>query len=173
MNVTVYTSPTCGYCHQAKAFLTQKGIKFRERDVSVDGDAAEYIVQRTGQRGVPVIVIDDQVVIGFNRVRLEQLLAHNGKPVRLHFGLKIADACKIMQKSNSVPIFGAYIGAVSPSSLGEKAGFRKGDIITEVNMRPVHNADDLEKILSGLTSGSKMSTVFIRQQNTLKSDIII
>ena len=61
MNVDIYTSPTCGYCHQAKAFLSERGVKFTEYDISRDRTAADEIVRLTGQMGVPVIVVDGQV----------------------------------------------------------------------------------------------------------------
>jgi glutaredoxin 3 len=74
MEIIVYTTPTCPYCHQVKHFLSERGVKFTERDVSVDRAAATEMIQKTGQRGVPVITIDGQVVVGFDRARLEQLL---------------------------------------------------------------------------------------------------
>ena len=131
------------------------------------------MVRATGQMGVPVIVIDGQVVIGFDRPRLEQLLAGGSGGQRPHFGLKVADASRIAQKVGGVAIAGAFVGAVAPSSLGEKAGLRSGDIITEVNLRPIRNADDLEQTLSGLMAGSRVSIVFTRGEETLRSEIVI
>ena len=131
------------------------------------------MVRATGQMGVPVIVIDGQVVIGFDRPRLEQLLAGNSGGQRPHFGLKVADASRISQKMGGVPIAGAFVGAVAPSSPGEKAGLRSGDIITEVNLRPIRNADDLEQALSGLMPGSRVSIVFTRGEETSRSEIVV
>lgn len=173
MDVKVYTTPTCGYCHQAKSFFSERGVKFIEYDVSRDRAAADKMVKLTGQMGVPVIVVDGEVVIGFDRPRLESLLAKTGNSQRPHFGLQIADASKIAQKSGAVPIFGAYVGKVAPSSLGEKAGLRQGDIVTEVNLRPIHNADALENALSALSMGSRVAIVFLRDQRTFKSEIMI
>ena len=173
MNVVVYTTPTCGYCHQVKAFLSQKGVKYTEHDVSVDKVAAEEMVRKTGQMGVPVITVDNQVVVGFDRARLEQLLAGGGDGKRPHFGLQIADASKITQKAGLVPVFGAFVGRVAPASPGEKAGLKPGDIITEVNIHPIRNADDLEKILAGLKAGSRMTIMFMREQENLRSEIVL
>jgi glutaredoxin 3 len=173
MNVAVYTTPTCPYCHQVKQFLGQRGVKFTEHDVSVDRAAAAEMIQKTGQRGVPVTIIDDQVVVGFDRARLEQLLANSGKGQRPYFGLKVADASKVAQRFGLVPVFGALVGQVAPSTPGEKAGLRQGDIITEVNFRPIHNAEALENALSALTMGSRVVIAFLRGQSTLKSEIII
>ena len=173
MNIRIYTTPTCGYCHQAKRFLSERGVKFTEYDVSRDRAAADEMVRTTGQMGVPVIVVDGQAVIGFDRARLEQLLAKRGNGQRPHFGLRIADATKVAQRFGLTPVFGALVGEVAPSSLGKKAGLRQGDIITEVNLRPIHNADDLEKALSALTAGDRVVIVFLRGQETLESKITI
>ena len=173
MNVKIYTSPTCGYCHQAKRYLSEHGVKFTEHDISVDRAAAEEIVRLTGQMGVPVIVIDGEVVIGFDRARLEPLLAKGGDGQHPRFGLKVADASRVAQKIGAVPVFGALVGAVAPSSLGERAGIQRGDIITEINMRPIRNADDLEQALANLGPGGRATILLLRQGKTLKAEIVI
>ncbi len=173
MNVKMYTTPTCGYCHQAKKFLSERGVKYEEYDVSRDRTAADEMVNLTGNMGVPVIVVDGQVVVGFDRGRLEQLLAGGGNGQRPRFGLKVADASRVAQKAGVVPIFGALVGAVAPSSPGNQAGIREGDIITEINLRPISNADDLEHALGNLTTGNKVSIIFLRGQDTLKSEVTL
>lgn len=140
--------------------------------MSRDRAAAEEMVRLTGHMGVPVIVIDGQAVVGFDRPRLEQLLASSGGQ-RPRFGLRIADASRMAQKTGGVPIFGALMGSVAPSSLGERAGLRSGDIITEVNLKPIRNADDLEQALAGLTNGSRVTIVFMRGGEKLRSEIAI
>lgn len=173
MNVAVYTTPTCPYCHQVKEFLSRQGVKFTEYDVSVDRAAADEMIRKSGQMGVPVITVGDQVVVGFDRARLEQLLANSREGQRPHFGLRIADASKVTQRFGLVPVFGAFVGKIAPSSLGEKADLREGDIITEVNLRPIHDADDLENALSELTPGNRVVIVFLRGKQTFKSEIVI
>jgi glutaredoxin 3 len=173
MDVTIYTSPTCGYCHQAKRYLADRGVAFAERDVSVDRAAAEEIMRLTGQMGVPVIVIDGHPVIGFDRPLLDHLLKQSGDGNRPRFGLKVADASKVAQKVGAVPVFGALVGGVAPSSPGARAGIRKGDIITEINMRPVRNADDLEKALAKLSAGSRVSILFLRGDKDLRSEVVV
>ena len=74
-NVTVYSTPTCPYCVRVKEYLTKKGVVYRDLNVAVDRVAAHEMVQKSGQMGVPVIVVDDKVVIGFNQRELERLLA--------------------------------------------------------------------------------------------------
>lgn len=71
-NVTIYTSPTCGYCHQAKAFLKENGVPFIEKDVSKDREA-QMELQNMGAMGVPVIVIGKEVMMGFDKPRLDAL----------------------------------------------------------------------------------------------------
>ena len=70
--VTIYTSDTCGYCHKAKAFLKANGVPFIERKVDVDPVAQKEMLQMKAQ-GVPVIKVDDEVIMGFNEARLEAL----------------------------------------------------------------------------------------------------
>lgn len=72
-NVVIYTSNTCGYCHAAKKFLDSKGVSYTEKNVSTDAEARRELISK-GFMGVPVILVDEEVVQGFDRGRLEQLL---------------------------------------------------------------------------------------------------
>lgn len=72
--VTVYSSPTCSWCNTLKAWLRKNSIPFTDVDVSRDEHAAQELVRRTGQQGVPQTDIDGQIVIGFNQQRLKELL---------------------------------------------------------------------------------------------------
>ncbi|MCE5322854.1 glutathione S-transferase N-terminal domain-containing protein [bacterium] len=74
-NVAVYSTPTCPYCRLAKDYLTEKGIQFSEYNVATDLEARNLMVQKSGQLGVPVIEVDGQVVIGFNRQKLDELIS--------------------------------------------------------------------------------------------------
>ena len=130
------------------------------------------MVRLTGQLGVPVTVVNGQVVIGFNRPLLEQLLAGGGGP-RPHLGVKVADASKVAPKEGGVPISGALVGSVAPGSLGERAGMRSDDIITEFNLRPIRGADDLQRALAELRLGSRATIVFLRGQETLRAEIVV
>lgn len=73
-NVTVYSTSTCPYCHQAKSYLSQKGVEFTDKNVGTDVAAREEMVKKSGQLGVPVIDVDGQVIVGFNRPKLDELL---------------------------------------------------------------------------------------------------
>jgi glutaredoxin-like YruB-family protein len=73
-DVIIYSTPTCGYCKKAKAYFSENDIEYTEHDVSSDQDAAQEMVKKSGQKGVPVIVIDDEIVVGFDKKRLSDLL---------------------------------------------------------------------------------------------------
>ncbi len=72
--VTVYTTPTCGWCHRVKAYLTEKGISFEEKDVSRDREAAMEMIQKTNQMGVPVLDIGGAMIVGFDKERINYFL---------------------------------------------------------------------------------------------------
>ena len=74
MHVTVYSTPTCPYCKLAKKFLTEHNVKFTDIDVSADGDAAQKMIKKTGQMGVPVIEIGDELIIGYDEKKLRKAL---------------------------------------------------------------------------------------------------
>ncbi len=148
-------------------FLSQRGIDFRERDVFRDQFAAQELVSRTGQMGVPVTVIDEQTIVGFDRARLEQALSQRQRP---SFGAAVADANKITAREGAGITFGAYVGRVRPSSVAQKIGVAQGDIIIEVNLQRVANANDLEHALSKLHRGSRISVIFLRGNKTLTTE---
>ncbi len=128
------------------------------------------MIRKSGQRGVPVITVDDQVVVGFDQRRLETLLSQarpEAGPPRPSLGISIADASKIAIKAGAVPVFGALVGRVKPGSPGERAGFAEGDIITEANLRPVNSAADLEKVLNSLSPGSRLNLTVMRGNQRL------
>ncbi|MEA2078017.1 MAG: thioredoxin family protein [Candidatus Marinimicrobia bacterium] len=72
--VTVYSTPTCSWCTTLKNYLKEHNISFRDVDVSRDMQAAEDMVKRSGQRGVPQTDISGQMIVGFDKARINQLL---------------------------------------------------------------------------------------------------
>jgi glutaredoxin-like YruB-family protein len=72
--VTIYTTPGCSVCHKTKEYLSGKGIAFEEIDVSADRRAADEMIQKTGQMGVPVIIVDGVTLVGFNQMKLDVAL---------------------------------------------------------------------------------------------------
>lgn len=72
--VTIYTTPTCVYCKMSKEFFREKNIQYEEKNVAEDAAARDLMVQKSGQLGVPVIDIDGEIVVGFDKPRLSELL---------------------------------------------------------------------------------------------------
>lgn len=72
--VTVYTTPTCPYCTQVKRYLDEHDVQYTEVDVASDPSAAQELMSRTGQQGVPQTEIDGQFVIGYNTAEIDKLL---------------------------------------------------------------------------------------------------
>jgi len=162
MNVVVYTTPTCPYCNQAKAFLRQQGVPFVEKNVAADRQAAMEMVRISGQQGVPVIVIDGQPVVGFDLPRLRQLLAQGQTQARPRLGASIADAASQAAKHPGIPTSGAYVGRVRPGSAAERAGLRPGDVIVALGGQPVARAADVHRLLSQMPGGRNVSLTYVR-----------
>ncbi len=73
--VVIYSTPTCPYCKRAKEYLSRKGISYTDIDVAQDKEKAREMTQKSGQMSVPVIIIDDEIVVGFNQTLLDKLLS--------------------------------------------------------------------------------------------------
>jgi glutaredoxin-like YruB-family protein len=73
--VVIYSTPTCPYCKRAKDYLSQKGIPYTDINVAQDREKTKEMVQKSGQMSVPAIIIDDEIVVGFNQALLDKLLS--------------------------------------------------------------------------------------------------
>ena len=73
MTVKIYTTTTCPYCKTAKEFMKEKGIKFTEINVEEDQKAAQEMIKKSGQTGVPVIDTGKEIIVGFDKEKLEAL----------------------------------------------------------------------------------------------------
>ena len=73
-NVTIYTTPTCHFCQMAKEYFDANNVKYETIDVASNAEKRKEMMEKSGQLGVPVILIDDQVVIGYNKPKLTSLL---------------------------------------------------------------------------------------------------
>ena len=72
--ITIYSTPVCKYCNLAKDFFKAKGIEYTEVNVAEDQEARAYIMELTGRTSVPVIIIGDQAVVGFDEETITKLL---------------------------------------------------------------------------------------------------
>ncbi|KKR10446.1 MAG: Glutaredoxin-like protein, YruB-family [Parcubacteria group bacterium GW2011_GWA2_39_18] len=72
--VKIYSTPSCVYCKMAKEFFAQSNVEFEDVNVGVDQEAAQDMIKKSGQMGVPVIEINGQMVIGFDKERIMELL---------------------------------------------------------------------------------------------------
>jgi glutaredoxin 3 len=155
-----------------KEYLSRKGIPYQDHDVNVDPSAAQEAVRLTGQNAVPVIVIDGQIVVGFNEPRIEQLISQAEASIRPKFGAAVADVGKAGRKD--VPIvFGAYVGRITTGSIAEKIELIVGDVIIQLNNQPISGAADLGRFLLGIKLGDKLSIVFIRGTEIKTAEVTV
>ncbi len=74
MKVTVYSTPTCPYCHQAKDYFKENNIEFTDHNVAEDQEKAQEMVKKSGQMGVPVLDIDGTIIVGFDKPKVNEAL---------------------------------------------------------------------------------------------------
>jgi glutaredoxin 3 len=72
--VTIYSTPVCHFCQNAKEFFKENNVEYIEHDVAADAEKREEMIEMTGQMGVPVIKIGDDVVIGFDEAKVKEIL---------------------------------------------------------------------------------------------------
>ena len=146
-----------------KEFLSQKGIPWTEKYVDSDRAAAIEMIRRSGQQGVPVTIIDDEVVVGFDRPRLERIIAAmRARPQaptgRKSLGAKVADASRYSMPGGTA-VQGAYVGGVKTGSPAEAAGLKVGDVIVAIDGKAISTVEELSQAISGLEDGSAKLSV--------------
>jgi glutaredoxin-like YruB-family protein len=72
--VIIYTTTTCPFCKMAKDFFKENNIEYTEKNVEIDGEALKEMVEKSGQMGVPVIDIDNQIIVGFDEEAIRDVL---------------------------------------------------------------------------------------------------
>jgi glutaredoxin-like YruB-family protein len=75
--VVVYSTPSCGFCHMAMEYFDKKGVTYTEKDISVDNNALNFVLEKVGQAVTPIITIDDKIIVGFDRPKIDQALHLN------------------------------------------------------------------------------------------------
>ena len=73
-NVIIYSTPSCHFCHMAKDFFKEKNVAFTDYDVAIDTAKRAEMIEKSGQMGVPVIQIGDNLIVGFNKPKIVELL---------------------------------------------------------------------------------------------------
>lgn len=74
--ITVYSADWCGFCRMVKNYFDQKGIEYTEKNVEEKNEYATEAFEKSGQRGIPVVDIDGQIIVGFDRPAIDHALAH-------------------------------------------------------------------------------------------------
>ena len=72
--VTIYSTPSCHFCHMAKDYFKEKNVEFVDYDVSTDQEKRKEMITKSGQMGVPVIIIGNELIVGFNKPKIMSLL---------------------------------------------------------------------------------------------------
>lgn len=118
------------------------------------------MLRRSGRNGVPQLLIGDQLVIGFDRPRIEALLnqARAAEPPAPSLGVRVADAAQHAPNGGD----GAYVGHVRAGSLADKAGVQSGDVIISLDGQAIHTADDLIAAGQRLARGRPIPVTVIR-----------
>ena len=125
--------------------LRKQGVPYEEVDVAKNPHAAQEILARTGQMGVPVITDSQEAIVGFDLPRLQRMAARHSRP---GLGLRVKDT-----EDSS----GAYVGSVRPGSPADRAGLQLGDVVDELSGAPVRSAADLEHIAGRRRPGQPTS----------------
>jgi len=73
-NITIYSTPTCHFCHMAKNFFKENNVAYTEHNVASDLEKRKEMMEKSGQMGVPVIIIGQELVVGFNQPKIAKLL---------------------------------------------------------------------------------------------------
>ncbi len=73
-NVTIYSTPTCHFCQMSKEFFTANGVTYTEHNVASDLEKRQEMIKKSGQMGVPVIFVGEEMIVGFDKEKLSSLL---------------------------------------------------------------------------------------------------
>jgi S1-C subfamily serine protease len=144
-------------------------VPFETKDVSRDYEAAMEMIRRSGQQGVPVIATEDEVIVGFDQVRLARLADKYAGPKRPPLGLLAADAEDYLRRhpeaAAGVPAGtkGVYVGQIRPDTVAERAGLQRGDIIVGLAGKRVRTMAMLDQLVSTLKAGDTATVRYLRE----------
>lgn len=142
-----------------KEFLSREQVSYEEKNVGVDRQAAQEMVNLTGQMGVPVTVLAGDTIIGFNQPalrnavnKLRQQQAGSSTAPKIKLGAQVADAVKVLAQQGQPARPGALLGSVRPGSLAEQAGLQEGDLIVTLDGHAINSATDLANALESVAT---------------------
>jgi S1-C subfamily serine protease len=137
--------------------------------------AAIEMVRRSGQQGVPVIATDDEVIVGFDQLRLARLADRHAGPRRPPLGVMAADAADYLARHAEDPAAkaglssGVYVGRIRPGTVAERAGLRPGDVITGLAGKRVRATSTLDQLIEAVKPGEAVSVAFWREGEDRKA----
>ncbi len=143
-------------------------MPYVEKDVGKDYTAAMEMIRRSGQQGVPVVTAGDEVIVGFDQMRLARIADKFAGPKRPPLGLLAADAEQYLARHPEAAARlpagtkGVYVGEIRPESVAERSGIRRGDVITTVAGKRVRNMSILDQMVGTLKAGEQVSVRFLR-----------
>ena len=166
--VVVYSTDTCPWCDRTKEFLNSRNVPFVDKNVARDTNAAVEMIRRSGQQGVPVVATEDEVIVGFDQVRLARLAERYAGPKRPAFGVLAADAVDYFARHpESAPASGelkggVYVGRIRSGTVADKAGVQPGDVITGFAGKRVKNLVGLDQLVETVHSGDAVTVTLQR-----------
>jgi S1-C subfamily serine protease len=152
-------------------------VPYVEKDVSSDYNAAMEMIRRSGQQGVPVITTEDEVIVGFDQVRLARIAERFAGPKRPPLGLLAANTesyfARHPEAAAAAPpgTKGVYVGEVRPNSVAERAGLRPGDIVVGLAGKRVRDMGMLDQMVDTLSAGDSVEIRYIRDGKELTATL--
>jgi|SRR5688572_22926421 S1-C subfamily serine protease len=139
--------------------------------------AAIEMIRRTGQQGVPVVAAGDEVIVGFDQLRLARLADRYAGPRRPPLGLMAADAADYLARHPDDPASaagqtsGVYVGRIRPGTVAERAGLKSGDVITGLAGKRVRNMSALDQMIDAVLPGEQVAVDYWRAGENLKGSL--
>jgi glutaredoxin len=161
--VSIYTTPTCTYCAQAKRWFDEHGVRYAEHDVSRDPQRATEMYRLTGQGAVPVIRVGGQVMVGYDPLQLARLLPDarllsDAAGTRLSLGMAAQSLTAEKAAEVGLPApFGVLVGSVREGGPAAEAGIESGDVLVGVGGYTLQNLAQLQRIVALRKPGDSMA----------------
>ena len=143
-------------------------MPYEEKDVATDYAAAMEMIRRSGQQGVPVVATEDEVILGFDQVRLKRLADKYAAPKRPPLGILAADADDYLtrhpEKAAALPegTKGVYVGKIRPDTVADRAGIQAGDVIVGAAGKRLRGMAQLDQLVGALKPGAELAVRYLR-----------